>query len=80
MYLSKIPGSLQQQYLNLFPDNNGNVARVNSANVKTSFNEKGQKIREAIPGTEKNWPAQLVLLAIGFEGPETEVLNNTNML
>ena len=73
------PREFATTVLEFIPDNNGNVARVNSANVKTRFNEKGQKIREAVPGTEKNWPAQLVLLAIGFEGPETEMFNNTNI-
>ena len=29
-----------------------------------------------IPGTEREWPAQLILLALGFEGPETEGLIN----
>jgi glutamate synthase (NADPH/NADH) small chain len=27
-----------------------------------------------IPGTEREWPAQMVLLALGFSGPETEGL------
>ncbi len=29
---------------------------------------------QAIPGTERNWPAQLVLLAMGFLGPEKDGL------
>ncbi|MFD1170555.1 glutamate synthase subunit beta [Oceanobacillus caeni] len=57
-------------------DENGRVSGVKSARVKTTFNEKGQKVREIIPGTEKDWPAQMVLLAIGFEGSETEKLND----
>ncbi|MEI2400940.1 FAD-dependent oxidoreductase, partial [Paenibacillus phytohabitans] len=35
--------------------------------------------REVIPGTEKVWPAQLVLLAIGFEGPETDMFNDSKI-
>ena len=31
---------------------------------------------EEIPGTEKVWPADLVLLALGFLGPEETVLNS----
>ena len=29
-----------------------------------------------LAGTEREWPAQMVLLALGFEGPETEGLIN----
>ena len=65
--------------LEFIGDKDGNVEGVKSAKVKTSINEKGQKIRETVPGTEQSWSAQLVLLAIGFEGPETEMLNNTNI-
>ncbi len=32
--------------------------------------------RRKIPGTEKVWPAQLVLLAMGFLGPEETVLGD----
>ena len=28
-----------------------------------------------MPGTEKDWPAELVLLAMGFTGPTTTVLD-----
>ena len=28
-------------------------------------------VPQEIPGTEKEWPAQMVLLAMGFLGPET---------
>ncbi|ONK23745.1 glutamate synthase [Bacillus sp. VT-16-64] len=60
-------------------DGNGNVAGIKSANIQTTFMENGQKFREVIPGTEKMWPAQLVLLAVGFEGPETEMFINSNI-
>ncbi|WP_010284793.1 glutamate synthase subunit beta [Bacillus timonensis] len=64
--------------LEFVSDENGNVAGVKSAEIKT-VKENGQKIREVIPGTEKKWPAQLVLLAIGFEGPETKMFSDTNI-
>src|SRR5690606_34664931 len=50
---------------------------VKSAEIKTIIGKGGEKIREVVPGTEKVWPAQLVLLAIGFEGAETENLGIT---
>jgi glutamate synthase (NADPH/NADH) small chain len=36
--------------------------------------EDGRMAMKEIPGTEKVWPAQLVLLAMGFVGPEREGL------
>ncbi|MGB2992467.1 MAG: FAD-dependent oxidoreductase, partial [Paenisporosarcina sp.] len=35
--------------------------------------------REEIPGTEKIWPADMVLLAIGFSGPEQGLLQQLNI-
>ncbi|THE13142.1 glutamate synthase subunit beta [Bacillus timonensis] len=73
------PRAFATTTLEFSSDGNGNVAGVKSAEVNTIISEKGQKIREVIPGTEKNWPAQLVLLAIGFEGPEAEIFHDTNI-
>jgi glutamate synthase (NADPH) small chain len=37
--------------------------------------EAGRPARfEEIPGSQKSWPADLVLLALGFSGPETDTL------
>lgn len=51
-------------------DENGAVKEVHTVNVKLKIDEQGNRIREEIPGTEKVWKADLVLLAIGFSGPE----------
>jgi glutamate synthase (NADPH/NADH) small chain len=42
--------------------------------VEWSKNDKGQFIPKNVPGTEKVLPAQLVLLAMGFLGPEQPLL------
>jgi len=42
-------------------------------------NEKGQFVPQEIPGTEKTRPAQLVLLAMGFLGPEQALLKEINV-
>ncbi|WP_209124575.1 glutamate synthase subunit beta [Alkalihalobacillus sp. BA299] len=55
-------------------DHEGHVKEVHTVNVKTYIDENGNKQRKEIPGTEKVWPAQLVLLAIGFTGPEKNIL------
>ncbi|WP_100013080.1 glutamate synthase subunit beta [Lentibacillus sediminis] len=59
-------------------DENGHIKEVHTINVKTRY-EKGKKIREEIPGTEKVWPADLVLLAIGFTGPEQSLIEQLNV-
>ncbi|MFG6113778.1 glutamate synthase subunit beta [Halobacillus sp. MO56] len=56
-------------------DENGHVKEVHTINVKLTKDENGKRIREEIPGTEKVWPADLVLLAIGFQGPEQDLIN-----
>ncbi|MCK0472405.1 glutamate synthase subunit beta [Halalkalibacter sp. APA_J-10(15)] len=60
-------------------DDQGQVAFVETVEVETFMNAEGKKIRKELPGTEKRWPAQLVLLAIGFSGPETEFLTEANV-
>jgi glutamate synthase (NADPH) small chain len=56
-------------------DANGNVAAVHTVQVEWTKNEKGQFIPKNVPGTEKVIPAQLVLLAMGFLGPEQPLLD-----
>jgi NAD(P)H-dependent glutamate synthase small subunit len=55
-------------------DGQGNVAGVKTVNIKW-VSEGGKFKFEEIPGSEKTWPAQLVLLAMGFLGPEHYVLD-----
>lgn len=60
-------------------DENGYVKEIHTINVEITTDENGQRIRKEIPGTEKIWPAQLVLLAIGFSGPEQDLLKKMNV-
>ncbi|MGG1631635.1 glutamate synthase subunit beta [Rossellomorea sp. NRS-1567] len=55
-------------------DEHGHIKEVHTINVKLRYDEDGNKIRDEIPGTEKVWPADLVLLAIGFSGPEQDLI------
>ncbi|KHE66919.1 glutamate synthase subunit beta, partial [Halobacillus sp. BBL2006] len=55
-------------------DENGRVKEVHTINVALSYDENGNKVRTEIPGTEKVWSADLVLLAIGFSGPEQDLI------
>jgi glutamate synthase (NADPH/NADH) small chain len=55
-------------------DANGHVSAIHTVQVQWEKNEKGQFIPKNVPGTEKVSPAQLVLLAMGFLGPEQPLL------
>jgi glutamate synthase (NADPH/NADH) small chain len=51
----------------------GEVTEVHTVNVTWAANGAGRKIPLEIPGTEKVWKADLVLLAMGFLGPEDTI-------
>jgi glutamate synthase (NADPH/NADH) small chain len=55
-------------------DAEGRVQAVHTVQVQWERNDKGQFIPRQVPGTEKVLPAQLVLLAMGFLGPEQPLL------
>lgn len=54
-------------------DENGNVKEVHTVNVEWKQVD-GKWTFVEVPGSEKIWPAQLVLLAMGFLGPEDNLL------
>ena len=51
-------------------DEKGHVKGVHLVNIKWDKNDKGQFVPVELPETERIVPAQLVLLAMGFLGPE----------
>jgi glutamate synthase (NADPH) small chain len=57
-------------------DAHGHVKAVHTVEVQWEKNEKGQFIPKHVPGSEKVLPAQLVLLAMGFLGPEQPLLDS----
>jgi glutamate synthase (NADPH/NADH) small chain len=56
-------------------EGDGHVKAVHTVQVQWERNDKGQFIPKHVPGTEKVLPAQLVLLAMGFLGPEQPLLD-----
>jgi glutamate synthase (NADPH/NADH) small chain len=56
-------------------DADGRVCAVHTVQVRWERNERGQFVPQPVPGTEKILPAQLVLLAMGFLGPEQPLLD-----
>ncbi len=57
-------------------DGAGNLTGVVTVQISWEKNDKGQFIPVEKPGSEKEHPAQLVLLAMGFLGPEQALLND----
>jgi glutamate synthase (NADPH/NADH) small chain len=55
-------------------DAQGRVKDLVTVQIKWERNEQGQFVPREQPGTEKTVPAQLVLLAMGFLGPEQALL------
>ncbi len=55
-------------------DENGQVKEVHTVQIEWVAGANGRLAPRPIPGTEKVWPAQLVLLAMGFLGPEDLLL------
>lgn len=60
-------------------DQDGNLTAVHTVQVAWGKNDKGHFIPQPIPGTEKVLPAQLVLLAMGFLGPEQPLLDSLGL-
>lgn len=52
----------------------GYVKELHTVRVEWEPGSNGRPTPKEIPGTEKVWPAQLVLLAMGFLGPEDTLL------
>lgn len=55
-------------------DDEGNLKELHTVQIEWQKNEKGAFVPVEKEGTEKVWPAQLVLIAMGFLGPEDIVL------
>jgi glutamate synthase (NADPH/NADH) small chain len=56
-------------------DDEGNVKAVHTVQIQWGKDENGRFVPQNVPGTEKVIPAQLVLLAMGFLGPEQPLVD-----
>ncbi|MFB3132216.1 MAG: FAD-dependent oxidoreductase, partial [Rhodothermales bacterium] len=54
-----------------FVGSNGHVEALRTVQVEFNTNGNGRPGFMEVPGTERAWPADLVALAIGYTGPET---------
>ncbi len=57
-------------------DENGRVKELHTVQIEWEGGNNGRPRPVEVPGTEKVWPAQLVLLAMGFLGPEDALLDS----
>jgi glutamate synthase (NADPH/NADH) small chain len=55
-------------------DGKGHVAAIHTVLVEW-VKEGGRVMPRPVPGTEQEFPAQLVLFALGFSGPENQLLD-----
>lgn len=60
-------------------DENGHVKELHTVEIEWKKDENGRFGPVEVPGSEKVWPAQLVLLAMGFLGPEETVLKELDV-
>jgi glutamate synthase (NADPH/NADH) small chain len=60
-------------------DADGNVQEVVTVQITWQKNDKGAFMPVEVPGSERSYPAQLVLLAMGFLGPEQMLLKDLNL-
>lgn len=59
-------------------DEKGRVKELHTVEIEWEYKD-GKRYAKEIPGTEKVWKADLVLLAMGFVGPEDTLLNELNI-
>lgn len=75
-----VQGDDPRQYLvmtkKIDQDADGNVTAVHTVNIQWQRNPEGQMVPQEVAGSEKVYPADLVLLAMGFMGPEGKILDD----
>jgi glutamate synthase (NADPH/NADH) small chain len=63
----------------LVGDDNGHVKELHTIQVEWKVGDNGRFGPQEIAGTEKVWPAQLVLIAMGFLGPEDAAIEQLGL-
>ncbi len=60
-------------------DDDGNLRGIKTVEVQWTKKDDGGWDMSEVAGSEKDWPAQLILLAMGFLGPEQYVAEALNL-
>ncbi len=78
-----VQGSDPREYLvmtkEIEKDDNGEVKAVHTVKIEWKKNPTGQMSPHEIEGSEKVYPADLVFLAMGFLGPEGDILDELSI-
>jgi glutamate synthase (NADPH) small chain len=57
-----------------FIGENGHVRQLTTVDIRTTPQPHGPPVIEKLPETTRHWPADLVLIAIGYAGPQLDPL------
>ena len=68
------PRTYQISTKRMVGDEQGNVKELHTVKVEMKFADGRMQFIE-VPNSEEIWPAQLVLLAMGFRGPEDQLID-----
>lgn len=60
-------------------DSNGRVKEIHTVEIEWIKDDTGRMTMKEIPGSEKIMPADLVLLAMGFLGPEDQLIDQLGL-
>jgi len=60
-------------------DEEGNLKELHTIQIERIVDETGRKIYQPIPGTERVFPAQMAMIAIGFDGPEQTLVEQLGL-
>ncbi|MDQ0087720.1 glutamate synthase (NADPH/NADH) small chain [Paenibacillus anaericanus] len=60
-------------------DEEGHLKELHTIDIERIVDEMGRKIYQPIPGTERIFPAQVALIAIGFDGPESTIIEELGL-
>lgn len=75
-----VQGADPRQYLvmtkHIEKNAQGEVVAVHTVGIEWQKNPEGQMVPKEIPGSETAYPADIVLLAMGFMGPEAKPLDD----
>jgi glutamate synthase (NADPH/NADH) small chain len=62
-------------------DDQGRLRALLTQEVEWVTDQNGQRTLQPIAGSEKEWPCELALIAVGFTGPETEgMIDDSNIM
>jgi len=79
----KVFGKDPREYLNtvtkVVADDSGNIKEVHTVEVEWVKDNNGRLVPKRISGTEKVRPCQLLLLAMGFTGPEDTLIKQLSL-